>query len=346
MASFNEYSKKITVSRFVKLLGKEEVSKEHPIQRNCGQWDRMQKSNLICTLLKGRLLDPIRIVSSMVDENGENLNQEPFIVDGLQRSSTIEEFVTNQFMLSRNLKNGTIEVSGKKYDIAKDLRGKNFEKLDEELQDAITNYNLTIYYIENATDEQVKEEFINQNSAKPLTNTQKSTADLPSAILDWTKKLGKHEFWSKTAMSKSQLNKDEQRYVLLLTLSLFDGCIYDKYSIQNLIARYVNGDLAELSDEDVNAKLKSVNTAINKLNEIITEKQTTMKKTNVPFVIYGMMRVLKNHGSTTKYGEWLQQFFETYDDNEEFKKFVGRGTTSADSVKGRKEYFDNAIKDM
>lgn len=60
-----------------------------------------------------------------------------------------------------------------------------------------------------------------------------------------------------------------------------------------------------------------------------------------------MDNVLTNKISITKYSQWINQFLDEYDTNEEYRDLVNTsGTASKESVLARKDYFTKAISNL
>ena len=94
-------------------------------------------------------------------------------------------------------------------------------------------------------------------------------------------------------------------------------------------------------------KVETLKTALDKLNEAFVEDKIKIKQTSIPMVCYGMYRIIKDKKSTQKYLDWLRDFIDNYDTNEEYLQYCnGAGTASADMVKGRLDYFREAIRKM
>ena len=96
----------------------------HKLQRREGVWNKPQKSLLIDSLLRGYLINP----TYTVVEDGKQ-----YVIDGVQRLSSINDYVNGVYALSKTLE--PIVIDGETYDIA----GKKFKKLDEKIQDELTH---------------------------------------------------------------------------------------------------------------------------------------------------------------------------------------------------------------
>ena len=92
-------SKTRSLQSLVKDMNKGTINLSHKLQRPEGQWNRKQKSDLIDSLLRHY---PINPTYAIVEEDG-TLS----VIDGVQRLSTIRDYIENIFALSKNI-NGII----------------------------------------------------------------------------------------------------------------------------------------------------------------------------------------------------------------------------------------------
>jgi len=117
-------------------------------------WSKDKKQLLIDTIIKKMHVPPIyfRVL------DGENYE----CVDGQQRCTAIFDFIDNVFPLSK-------KYSG-------ELGGLYFEKLPEETQDVIEDYQLTVFEISNATDAEIREMFDRLQRGMSLTAGEKLKA--------------------------------------------------------------------------------------------------------------------------------------------------------------------------
>lgn len=99
------------------------------------------------------------------------------IIDGIQRISTIRDYLDNEFSLSKEFAPITITVNTEHGTAEKDfeIAGKRFKKLDKELQELLLSSELQFYEISDYTEKEVRELFRRQNSGKCLNNSQSRT---------------------------------------------------------------------------------------------------------------------------------------------------------------------------
>lgn len=122
-------------------------------------------------------------------------------VDGKQRVITIQKFVNDEFALSdlevfivKTDKNACEEV---------DLNGCKFSELDKIFQDAIMNYNFTICYKDNGSQEEEATMFYNLNNGQALNAATMNRVKAKSK--DQIIRLGKHKLFV-DALSKVALD--------------------------------------------------------------------------------------------------------------------------------------------
>ena len=117
-------------------------------------WSKDKQQMLIDTILEKMHIPPIyfRVLK------GENYE----CVDGQQRCTAIFDFIDNKFPLSK-------KYSG-------DLGGSYFKDLKKDLQDRIEDYELVVFEINNASDEEIRKMFDRLQRGIPLTAGEKLKA--------------------------------------------------------------------------------------------------------------------------------------------------------------------------
>ncbi len=192
------------IKKLVNMVTKGELNFDLSIQRN-RVWDEKTESLLIDSILRKY---PIPAVF-MTKENSIY-----DVLDGKQRLLTFARFLNNEFALQGL---NSIEVDGEEYE----LNEKTFELLNDELQNNINGYGITIYYLEDATEEEVNEVFVRLNNGMPLTKFE-MTRVLASQLMPTIKRITEHEAFSKFAISEKQLTRyTDQEIVLQMLITLF-----------------------------------------------------------------------------------------------------------------------------
>ena len=286
----------------------------HKLQRKEGQWKNYEQSLLIDSMLRNYPVDPIR--------SEEKEDKIRYVFDGVQRSTTIRNFLTDGFKLSQKLKPVTIE--GTVYNIA----GKKFSQLDEVVQDKINDYEMIQYIFSDCTDEDIREMFRRQNGGKPLSNTQKRKSlesdEVSAIIFD----VANHPFFAKV-LSSTQLKKDVANDIVRQTLMLINTT--DDNDFTSFRAKDIDA-FVEWYNEHVDEKdIIILKSALAFLDEKFEEK-LNLKSTSLPMMLYSAYTCVKNEKDFDEFVNIVQTFVDSYGDNIDYVQYCTSGTSSAQSV--------------
>ena len=166
-----------TAKALTNQMEKGKVNYDNAVQRSL-VWDEDKKSLLIHSMIYGYAIPAMYFTR---DENGIYDS-----LDGKQRSNTISEFLHDEFALSADTPAVVDENGG-----MEDISGMYFSQLPEWVQDKIKDYNLTIYYYEDMTEQEVREFFRRLNNGKPLSAIELTRANVPSLTI--FQQLAKHK---------------------------------------------------------------------------------------------------------------------------------------------------------
>lgn len=297
----------------------------HELQRKEGAWNSKQKSDLIDSLLRNYPINP----TYGVKENGALA-----IIDGVQRLSTIRDFIDSKFALSRNLK--PVVINGEEKNIA----GLRFKKMDENIQEALLNSELQVYEISEYTDEDVREMFRRQNGGTALKPSQKLTSSQSKELTHLLFELSSYPFIQKV-LTPTQIKKDVDRDICREVLMLASA------SKERPVTSFGAKDMNEfVSNYEIDMeKVENIKAALEKLDEAFDEN-IKIPKTSISFIIYAMMRVIKDNKSTDKLVNIINDFLANYDSNEEYKQFCLQGTSNSTNVFGRFDYWRNIVRTL
>lgn len=316
-----------TLQNITNQIKKENILLKHRLQRREGQWNRQMKSDLIDSLLRGYPINP----TYTVKDDGKL-----YTIDGVQRFSCIRDFRNDGFSLSKTL--DSVMING----VEKEIAGKKFSKLDEDVQEALLSSELQVYEITEYTDKDIREMFRRQNSGKPLNSVQKSTAMQSDELSNVIASLSSHSLFEKV-LTPAQLKSSVDASIVIEVLMLSElSKEYDFGSFRNTDK---NKFIEYYNDKVNEEKVDIINQALSKLDDSF-DAEIKIPKTSVSIIIYGMYRVIKDKKSTEKYLEIVYDFLKNYDNNEEYLLYCQSGTSNADMVKGRLDYFRSMIRTM
>lgn len=313
-----------TLQALNKAMEKGNILLSHKLQRPEGQWNRKQKTDLIDSLLRKY---PINATYS-IKENG-TLS----VIDGVQRLSCVRDFLSDKFALSKDM--DTVIVGSEE----KTLAGLKFSKLDDDTKDAILSAELQMYELTDCTEKDVREMFRRQNAGKPLNSRQLRIVKESDKFSDIIYSLASHPFMDKI-MTKTQRKNGTDRDLIIQTLMLIET--NQNQEFVSFRTKDIDVFVSDYSNDIEISKIDTLKTAMNKFDESFEEIRIPV--TSIPMVLYSGYRIIKDKKSFSKLVEIVNQFLANYENNEVYKQYVQSGTSSAENVRGRFDYWRNIIK--
>lgn len=326
-------SKERTLQWICNQRKKGNISFSHKLQRPIGQWSPRMKSLLIHSLLSGFPVNPIYIV----EENGIL-----YTLDGSQRTSTCIAYINNEFALSKDTPNVTLQVTEngepvyKEYEIA----GKKFKKQDEEIQSTLLACSLDFCSLSDYTDNDVKEMFRRQNAGKPLNGKLLRVVHESDEFSDAVYSLANHPFMEKL-ITPTQRRNGTDRDLIVQTLMLI--CTNKENDFTSFRNKDIDSFVVNFGDNS----LEKVDTLSEAMDSFDTSFETIkIPVTSVPMILFSGYRIKKDKKSFSKFVELVNEFLNGYDSNEEYKQYVQSGTSSSENVRGRFDWWRNKVKTL
>lgn len=135
-----EFNRKTqTVKSFARDMKNEKYNMFHKLQRKEGQWKNYEQSLLIDSMLRNYPVDPIR--------SEEKEDKIRYVFDGVQRSTTIRDFLADGFKLNQKLK--SVAIEGAAYTCVKNE--KDFDEFINIVQAFVNSYGDNMDYIQYCT---------------------------------------------------------------------------------------------------------------------------------------------------------------------------------------------------
>lgn len=300
---------------------------KHKLQRREGVWNKETKSLLIDSLLKGYIVNPIHTIS----EGGKQ-----YVIDGVQRLSTLSSFLNDEFSLSKNLK--PVEIENESYEIA----GKKFSKLDEPVADALNSAQIQVYEITEYTDKDVREMFSRLNSGKPLNTVQKMTPNLSDYMSDAIFDIVSHPFFEK-ALTPAQFKSSVDQAIAMEVLMLC--ATTEGYEISSFSRKDKEKFIEQHNYDQQDEKVALIKQALDKLDENF-DAEVKIPKTSLSFIIFAVCRVIKEKKGMAKAMDAIKDFLDNYDSNEEYKGYITQGTSGSESINNRLQFWRNVVKSL
>ena len=297
---------------------KELLNFDHDVQRKSGQWQLLQKSLLIHSLLGNMPVPPIYLIKDKID--GVTYYS---CLDGKQRLTSIFEFIRGDYALHSATPEVTYE--GTTYDLA-DMK---FEDLSEECQDCIKGYRFTITCIEDASEDEVEEIFARLNASTPLSVIQKSRSVMGTELARWTKEMCNHGFFQYSVnLTLAQARREADLETLLQSMLLLDSR-HEGYEWKGISTAEVTKYCKHIRGKYNNDKRKMIEDILDYLFSCFPEKCDFLRKSNIPMVFVLAKVAMEHNISYDDFGEFIEIFAENL--SEEFK--LGQGSGNIKRVK-------------
>ena len=323
-----------------KMISKGTITFDNAVQRGL-VWDDDRKSLLIHSIIEGYPIPPMYAAK---DTETKIMS----MLDGKQRSNCISDFLNGKFIL-QNIPEITLE-DGTEINI----NGKSFNELDEDIQDIISNYSLTIYYFEDITEDEISEMFFRLNHGKPLTSIELSRSRAKD--LKTIQQIGKHELFTTALTEKAFERYTHEDLVIKSYIMLMS----DTPCLDTKFVRPVM-ETTEVTDDDINLLnavydriLSTYKTIVSdtsdetgKISKRIAKRLLT--RTHMLSIMPIVKRSLDENVSDEIFTNWVRNFFcgtksvTKYDD---YNCRCTSGSGHAESVKVRMDVVRNDYEEF
>lgn len=309
-------------------VNKNKIMLTHKLQRKEGQWNKNQKTDLIVSIIKKFPINPTYAIVE---------NKTSYVIDGVQRLSTIRDFINDKLKLTKSAP--VLTVENEKVELAE----KTFSQLSENVQDIIKNYELDMYLITEYTPEEIREMFRCINGGAKLTKAQQSVVYINDDTLRIMNTVLDKEFWGKTALTPTDVRKNTDRDILVQSLYFLSGQEITDFSNETLYQKFINN----LSEKDTEKLFDKLNEVLNQLTPLFEEKQKKLKKVSIAPMINGANYCLTKKKSIESYVKYLNEnFFAKYDDLDEYTQYCKSGSANKENILGRKKYFEKIVDSL
>lgn len=219
-------------------------------------WGRDRKTKLIDTILRGWPIPPIQFIKIGNSEKFE-------ILDGLQRITTIINFMEDRFAIDGKILPVNDEISSlSKLKFSQLEKQSSEDNIYKKYYDRFLSTNISIYQIDEATSEEIAELFYRFNNPMALTMVEKRNAFFGNTRTQ-LKELG--EYFEKRGANKDNLgfanSRGSYEDLLVKVAYLYEfKVINEKITSETLMNLYRDEHI--FSDATINAIRKSIDTVM------------------------------------------------------------------------------------
>ena len=291
----------------------------HIIQRP-KVWSRDKKSNLIESLMTNFPVPQIFASrkNGAVDNKGNNIY---FIVDGIQRLSTITDFLNDEFSLSK-LKPITYFDDELNKEVTLDVTDMKFSELPEGLRDLINTTTLNIVYFDNLTFEEERTLFLKLNNGKPLTPKARSLAS--SKDIEGLLSIGEHELFNQMLTEKSRQSKN-QAIISLKAWTMLNRKV-ENISFASKDFNPMIEDV-EITTEEKAELVNVFDYIVNVHDELKENHEKDVAKrlyteTHLVSLVPYIKVAMENNINESMFAEWLIGFFKTENNSDVYSEYM------------------------
>ncbi len=313
---------------------KDTIDFNSPIQRKSGMWDAKRKSLLIHSILQSGIYS-VPTVYFRKDMIG-NKQYQYSVIDGIQRITTVFDFIDNRFPLE---KVPPVILDGASYEVS----GRYFSDLEQDCQQEIIRFKMRIEAFEpEAGDSEeyvnntIEEVFSRLNSAVPLTSAQLCKAKAGTSVAVLLNKLLTSKFFTESAsFTKAQMKTSDDQRCLLQAMMLLDTNYVPGFELKDFSETSIMEYSESIKGNYSNKQQDILVSSTQYLADAFPEKNKLIRKISVPMLMYLADSAMDMGIRPQFFREWWNYFTEEDPMYDDYKLFCSSGSTKLPMIKGR-----------
>ncbi len=338
------------------MFARGELRKDHPLQRKPGRWNHNERSGLIATVLKDEDMDSIKVCEQLSD-TGVIL----WVIDGLQRLTTLNSFLNNGFKIGNHIEFPVItyqtvkkDRSGRiikdEYDayiyenVEYDLRGKFYKDLPDELKEKFNNFKINIVKHLDCTDEEIGYHIRRYNKQKSMNASENAVTYLDHIAREVKKiSLNNRFFKNDIYRERERNNGTIERIIVESVMCMFHLDQWQKQSKK--MGEFLNQNSSKQEFDKLNDNL-------NRLEEVYRDSFTDVFSAKDSFIWFTLFHHFTGYGlADSRFGEFIEAFCDGLSDREvkgeKFSEIDKNKSTKDKSVIIKKlEILDSLMKEF
>ena len=284
------------------------------------------------------------------------------LLDGKQRSTTLEKFLNDEIKLGYNIRPVVIENEDDTIETYI-VQGKKWSEIPERAKQVFKNCKIQMVYFKDMTQQERELQFIKLQGGKKLSNAEVNKVRIGGTVREFIYKQLATDLWTKyiNVSSNREVKFETMQQVLMVMTNSFDlsGKSLQAFSEDSIMVDAETMVKVERVTEYLNEVVKfikkfSLPTELQKLEEsevIIKLEPKELKKYQKPIeylkkvhvsVIYNTaLKAILNDISAKDFAKFVAKFF--FDVPARYKRYTESDTSSASSGKIRIEEMDKAL---
>lgn len=298
-------------------LKREEIRTDCPMQRSSNQWKKDAKDGLVVTAILHEDIDSIKMCEQIGKEGAV-----VWVIDGIQRLTTLSEYKNNVFRLGKNIEKpivyyqvAKLDEKGKAirneegcivYDVVEyDLRDKYYKNLPEQLRESFDSFPIDIVKQLNCSDEEVGYHIRRYNRQTSMNASQSAITYMDYIAKDIKNIAQGAGFFKRECYTESERKKGIiDRVVSESIMLLFHADQWKRGGKQ--MGQYLNSHS--------NAQeLQTLDDILLRLNRIITSESEPLFTTKNSFIYFAAFNYFTTlELSDDKFNDFLCDLKETF----------------------------------
>ena len=323
-----------TMSMLMEYIRDKDIRDDADVQRASGQWSSEQINELVMTVLTDGYIPPIFI--------GEDLNLQKWLIDGLQRSTSLKWFRYGNYRITPAIRNSVIAYRAKVKDEngnimeedgdivwkeeAFDIRNKTYDDLPGELKKQFDSFQMEAVIFEECTMEKMSELIQVYNNHTPMNITQKAFTYVNQYARNIREIAQSRFFADYSNYSEKEKTKGVTERVVLETVMCMFHLGHWKKQVKQ-IGIYLNANASKKEFDTLSAHL-------HRLEHVVTDDVKSIFNSKDSFIFLTLFDRFANLGlEDRRFNDFLREFktnLRNTERNEENQLFdqidKGRGT--------------------
>ena len=358
--------KTLGIVGLVSQLKSGQINREAEMQRSY-VWGQKEQTELIDSVFQvsTTYIPPLIGAETEVEiEVKGKLEKVIDLLDGKQRSTTLEKFLNDEIKLGHNIRPVVIENEDDTVETYI-VQGKKWSEIPERAKQVFKNCKIQMVYFKDMTQTERELQFIKLQGGKKLSNAEINKVRIGDEVRTFIYKQLATDLWTKyiNVSSNREVKFETMQQVLMVMTNSFDlsGKSLQAFSEDSAIitedtmnqvervTEYLNdvvklikkfslpSELQGLEESEVTAKLEP-----KELKKYLKAIEY-LKKVHVPIIYNTALKAIQNDVSAKDFAKFVSKFFENVPSR--YKRFAESDSASSGSVKIRLEEMDKALVD-
>lgn len=300
----------LTMNMYMEFVKDGDIREDADVQRASGQWTNEQINELIVTVLTDGYIPPIFI--------GEDLNLQKWLLDGLQRTTSLRMFRFGNYRITSAIRNSIIKYRERAKDekgnpiedengdyvwndYAFDIKNKTYDELPDELKKQFNRFQIDTVIFEECTMAKMSDLILIYNNHTGMNAAQKAVTYISEFARNVKDIVERPFFIDYSNFTEKEKTKGVvERVVLESVMCMFHLDNWKKQVKQ--IASYLNGNSSKEEFEKLNDNL-------HRLESVITDDIKDIFNSKDSFIWLTLFNHFCDMGiEDNRFAEFLREF--------------------------------------